>query len=189
MAITAASMLKDQSNYEWVDDHDVSRVTRIKSAIPEPGTLQPESKINHKLSFGGIVEGHDWVPDGNYWVSCLKHEIEFHRRYGYKLVVYFSIREGNYTGQIIRAFYNLEKSRKGLIMREGCRWVDEMRELFPELAKNALDPLIRPDPYPVSLIQNKIILAKVVTSSKGKKKKKHHTRPYSVVRRLIRLKD
>ena len=182
-------MVRKQSNSEWVADQDGSRVARIKPAIREPETSQPEPKVKQELSFDGIVEGHDWVPEGSYLVSYLKHEIELHPRYGYKLVVYFSIREGEHTGQIIRAFYNLEESRKGLIMKEGCRWADEMRELFPELAKNALDPLRRPDPYPVSLIQNKNILARVKTSGKGKKKKKHHTRSYSVVRRLIKLKD
>lgn len=182
------SRVQEQSSAEWLNEYCGSTVARIKPAIRDQETSQTEPKSIPAFSFEGTVEGHDWVPEGEYWVSYREHKIERQPRYGYKLVVYFNIWEGKHSGKIIRAFYNLEESRKGLVMREGCRWANEMRELFPELASNAIDPLKTPDPLPVSLIQNKIIFCKIETA-KNKKKKKDHTRPYSVVRRLIRIED
>jgi hypothetical protein len=189
MTLRADQSIRDQTDEEWVGAFSGSPVTRIKPTIRESHGARAKPKGEKKLSFTGIVEGHAWVPEGKYWVRYLKDEIEQFPKYGYKLVVYFSIREGDHTGQIIRAFYKLEESRRGLVMREGSRWVEEMRELFPSLANNACDPLKKPDPLPVSLIHNKTILAEIEDSGKGKKKKKHHARPFSVVRRLLKVKD
>jgi hypothetical protein len=169
---------------DWREEYESALAGKAKQLVREQQIPLNGQKRTEKLVFDGIVEGHDWVPEGRYCVNYVEHNVQRFPRYGYKLVVTFRIFEGEHSGKLVRAFYNLEKSRKGLVIREGCRWVTEMRDLFPDLSNNLTDPLNENVPLPVSLIQHKLILCKIETA---KKKKRDQCRPYSVVRRLIKV--
>ena len=118
--------------------------------------------LDEHESEDGVVIEHPRIPEGDYLVRYLSHEL--HKKYhgfGDKLVIEFVIVQGNYQGTALNAFYNVEITEKGFTVRGGTRYLREMRRLLPSP---------RPS-YPVSLLEDKTLLVVVRTVIKGKGKR------------------
>jgi hypothetical protein len=170
-----------QSVGDWLVDYDGENVTPIQpqspavpvSAIPLPnGEDDPEECV--------VVE-HAWIPEGKYCATYIGHDLKKkYRGYDDKLVIEFSIVQGDYSGEIVRGFFiikilaDYKYSAQG-----GSRWVTEMRSMFPELGRKRSPT--------VSLLKGRVIEIQVRDSrGKGNKPLAEEMR-YSVVKKMLRV--
>ena len=127
----------------------------------------------------GVVIEHPRIPEGDYLVRYLSHEL--HKKYhgfGDKLVIEFVITDGDYQGITLLAFYNVTITKNGFTVRGASRYQREMRQLFPAPRSN----------YPLRLLKDKTILAagRTVTHGKGKRLLSKDEQ-YSVIEKLIQI--
>jgi hypothetical protein len=120
---------------------------------------------------GVIEEGDPKLPIADYYIQYMRHQIfrDFHG-YGPRIVVWFTITEGDCQGSIIRAFYNIEVAGRKWSGLPGSRISREMLALFPNARKDRISP---------ALLRGHIILASVGLTRKG---------TYSKVTKLLELK-
>ena len=117
---------QQQTQQEWLADLNGESVPSIQ----HPAPIAPVNE--HDLDQGeGEVEEHPLVPAGGYQAVYLHHKIHpNYQGYGDKLVVSFSVTDGDHAGEIIRSYYNITITNTGFTSKGGSRWVKEMRRLF-----------------------------------------------------------
>ncbi len=120
---------------------------------------------------GVIEEGDPILPIGDYYIQYIRHKIirDMHG-WGPRIVVWFTITEGDYEGSIIRAFYNIEVEVNKWRALPGSRLSVEIPKLFPDQRKDQISP---------ALLRGHIILARIGLTRKG---------TYSTVKKLLELK-
>ena len=119
---------------------------------------------------GVIEEGDPLLPSGDYCVQYIRHKIIRNMHgFGPKIIVWFTVTEGEYQGSIIRAFYNIEVEGSKWRALPGSRLSIEIPRLFPRARKDRISP---------ALLRNHNILVCVGTTKSG---------IYSTVKELLEV--
>jgi len=124
----------------------------------------PDTKVTHEpiiLSVGGDI----WkeVPNGTHSSVCSKVMPDFKFRGIPKLMLYFTITEGSYTGYRARMSFGYNKNDTGPSFGAQSKFYETIEELFPKVVG---DGSKRVTFYPDKLFKNKHFL--ITTEMRGK---------------------
>ena len=124
----------------------------------ETQRLDKTSKIITQQPVVFSVGGDFWeeVPDGSHSAVCSRVIPDFVNEKGYrKLMLYFTITEGDYRGYRARLAYNPNKDSTGPTFGSRSKFIKHIKKLFPELIGNGRE---RKDFDPVTLFKDKHFL-------------------------------
>jgi hypothetical protein len=165
----------DQTHDEWMDSFD-GRVKDVQRPTQQPANESGDC----------VVESAPLVPEGEYKLAYVEHFTQKVRGNG-KLQINFSITQGDFSGEILPAYYRVKltgppgKHGPFNASKQG-EYYEQMCDLFPELIDG------RSDRISPQRLKGKVVLCEVVTVKKkwSGDERKAHTQ-YSKIKRMIKL--